>query len=63
MSLVLHTLLTIGAILIVLLLSVLVQRTYRLFGNRHPELGPFREEGRGCGSCSGEGCSKDHCSN
>lgn len=64
MSLILHTLFTIGAILIALLLYVFVQRSYRLFGKRHPELGPFREEGKGCGSCSSAGgCSGDSCSN
>ncbi len=63
MSLVLRTLFTIAAILIVLLLYVLVQRSYRLFGKHHPELGPFRVEGKGCGSCSGgSGCSGNSCS-
>ena len=63
MNLVLNTLFTISAILIVLLLYVLVQRSYRLFGKLHPELGPFRVEGKGCGACSGDGeCGKSSCS-
>jgi len=54
---------TIGAILLALLIYVVVQRTYRLFSKQHPELGPFRQEGKGCGSCSGgSGCSGDSCS-
>jgi len=63
MSMILRTLLTIGAILLVLLIYVVVQRTYRLFSQQHPELGPFRQEGKGCGSCSGGSeCSGDRCS-
>lgn len=37
-----------------------VQDLYRRFARRHPELGPFRQEGQGCGgncSCSGGSCS------
>lgn len=48
---------TIGIILVLLLGWIVVQRTYRLFAKRHPELGPFRGEGhQGCGGCSGD-CS------
>ena len=49
---------TIGAIMLALLIYVVVQRLYQLFRQRHPELGPFRVEGKGCGgsgSCSGDG--------
>jgi hypothetical protein len=64
MSALLHVLMTIGAILLALLIYVVVQRSYRLFSKQHPELGPFRVEGKGCGacaddnSCSGGSCSK-----
>jgi hypothetical protein len=38
---------------------LLVQATARAFARRHPEFGPAREEGGGCGSgqcrCSGGG--------
>jgi hypothetical protein len=35
---------------------VLVQHLARRFAARHPELGPAREEGEGCGQhCSGAG--------
>lgn len=55
--------LSIGAIMLAMLIYVVVQRAYRLFRKKHPELGPFREEGKGCGSCSGgSGCSGDSCS-
>jgi hypothetical protein len=37
---------------------IAVQGIYRRFARRHPELGPFRSESGGCGSCSGgSGCS------
>ena len=35
---------------------VLVQHLARLFARRHPEFGPLREEGAGCGTWCG--CSK-----
>jgi hypothetical protein len=41
---------------------IVVQHAARLFAKRHPEFGPAREEGGGCGSscmCSGGGsCRK-----
>lgn len=46
----------IGPVLVFLLFSVwiLVQSTARAFAKRHPELGPYREEGGGCGGgCCG----------
>ena len=50
-------LVTIGLILAIMLLGIVVQRAYERFAQRHPELGPFREQGK-CGSCSGgSGCS------
>ena len=51
---------SIGVILILLLGWVLVQRSYKLFAHRHPELGPFRDESKGCGSCAG-GCGTGIC--
>lgn len=33
-----------------------VQRLYRRFAARHPELGPFRDDNRGC-SCGSGQCS------
>jgi hypothetical protein len=30
-----------------------VQHLARVFARRHPEFGPAREEGGGCGSCCG----------
>ncbi|HNA29889.1 MAG TPA: hypothetical protein PK437_07505 [Thiobacillaceae bacterium] len=55
-------LVTIGLILAILLFGIAVQRAYERFAQRHPELGPFRETGKGCGSCSaGSGCSGGSC--
>ena len=55
-------LITIGLIFTLLAGGILVQGLYRRFAQRHPELGPFREE-KGCGSCSaGSGCSAPSCS-
>ena len=55
-------LVTIGLILAIMLFGIAVQRAYERFAQRHPELGPFRETGKGCGSCSaGNGCSGGSC--
>jgi hypothetical protein len=55
-------LVTVGLIFALMMGGILVQRLYRGFARRHPELGPFREE-KGCGSCSaGSGCSTSSCS-
>ncbi len=38
-----------------------VQELYRRFAAQHPELGPFRSEGAGCGggcACSGNRCDR-----
>lgn len=48
---------TIGLILVLLLAGIAVDRLYRGFARRHPELGPYRPEGGGCGGhCGGSGC-------
>ncbi len=53
-------LLVIGLIFLILLAGITVDRLYRLFAARNPQLGPFRKSGGGCGSCSGgSGCSGD----
>lgn len=55
-------LVAIGLILILLLAWVTVQQLYKLFARRHPELGPFRSEGSGCGCCSqGGACGGGAC--
>jgi hypothetical protein len=46
-------------ILLMLLGWVLVQHLARLYASRHPEFGPAREEGGGCGQHCG--CSAGHC--
>ncbi len=54
-------LVTVGLLFALLAGGIAVQRLYRRFAERHPELGPFREE-KGCGSCSaGSGCSASSC--
>ena len=54
-------LVTIGLILAIMLFGIAVQRAYERFAHRHPELWPFRDAGKGCGSCSG-GCGSGSCS-
>jgi hypothetical protein len=57
-------LITIGLILAITLAGIMVERFYQRFAARHPELGPFRKSGEGCGSCSGGHCSSGgggHC--
>jgi hypothetical protein len=52
----------IGLILAIMLFGIVVQRVYKLFARHHPELGPFRDDSKGCGSCSaGSGCSGGSC--
>lgn len=48
---------TIGLLFMLLLGWVAVQRSYRSFARRHPQLGPFRDEHGGCGGCGGA-CSR-----
>lgn len=54
-------LVTIGLILAIMLFGIGVQRAYERFARRHPELGPFRDTGKGCGCCSGS-CGSGSCS-
>jgi hypothetical protein len=50
-----------GAILLLLSGWILVQQMSRQFALRHPEFGPAKEEGGGCGkSCM---CSNGSCKN
>ncbi len=54
-------LLACGVIFVVLYGWLSVQALYRRFANNNPQLGPFREEGGGCGgscSCSGGSCKR-----
>lgn len=54
-------LVTIALILGLALLGIGVDRLYRGFARRHPELGPFRDPGKGCGSCAGGHCGGGRC--
>lgn len=45
---------TIGLILALMLIGIGVERLYRAFAAKHPQLGPFRKTD-GCGCCKG-GC-------
>jgi len=52
-------LLATGLILLLLVGWILVQQGARKFAARHPEFGPAKEEGSGCGkSCS---CRRGQC--
>jgi len=51
---------TIVLIFAIMLFGIVVDRLYRTFAARHPQLGPFRKSD-GCGCCSGgSGCSSDN---
>jgi hypothetical protein len=55
-------LITIGLILALMLGGLAVERLYRRFARRHPELGPFRQAGGGCsGNCGGGACAGSAC--
>jgi hypothetical protein len=51
-------LITIGLIFGLLSAWIVVQQAAKIYARRHPEFGPCREEGSGCGSCSGGSCGK-----
>ena len=54
-------LVTIAMIFGILLGGIAVERLYRAFAARNPQLGPFRDTGK-CGCCSaGSGCSDSTC--
>lgn len=53
-------LVTIALIMAIALLGIAVDRLYRAFALRNPQLGPFRDSDKGCGSCSG-GCGGGRC--
>jgi len=50
-------LITIGLIFVLLTGWIVVQQAAKIYARRHPEFGPCREEGTGCGSCGGS-CSR-----
>jgi hypothetical protein len=57
----LKALLAAGVILLMLLGWTWVQHIARKYAERHPEFGPAREEGSGCGSgchCAGGQCTR-----
>ncbi len=54
-------LVTIGLIFTIMLAGIAVERIYRRFAARNPQLGPFRDSSK-CGSCTaGSGCSDTPC--
>ena len=55
----LDVLLAAGLILLLLLGWIWVQQRARDFAARHPEFGPAKEEGGGCGT--GCACTGGHC--
>lgn len=54
-----NLLLAIIIIFLLLLVWILTQQAARKFATKHPELGPAKEEGLGCGKTCG--CKKGHC--
>jgi len=56
-----NLLITIGAIFTIAIGGILIDRWYRRFARRNPQLGPFRKEGhQDCCSCTaGSGCDGD----
>ncbi len=58
----LRLLITIAVIFLAMVIYVVTHRVYKRFARQHPELGPFRSDKEGCGSCSGgSGCSGEPC--
>ena len=52
---------TVALIFTLMLCGIAIERLYRRFAARHPQLGPFRDTGH-CGCCAaGSGCSEPSC--
>jgi hypothetical protein len=57
-------LIAVGVIFILMLGWIVVQHLVGKFAAHHPELGPAKEEGSGCGGCSCQtGTCKKHSEN
>jgi hypothetical protein len=55
-------LITIGLIFSLMIGAIAVERLYRAFAVRNPQLGPFRKMDGGCGCCAGkESCADKSC--
>jgi hypothetical protein len=56
-----NLLMTVGAIFMLAIGGILVERLYRRFARHNPQLGPFRKEGhQDCCSCTAaSGCNGD----
>lgn len=53
-------LIVVAVIFGLMLAGIGVDRLYRSFAARHPQLGPFRKNDGGCGCCSSSGsCGSD----
>lgn len=52
-----------GLIFALLLAGIAVDRLYRRFAARHPQLGPFRKNDGSCGCCAGKCGDSGSCSN
>ena len=54
-------LLTVGLIFAIMLGGIAVERLYRRFAAKNPQLGPFRDSSK-CGCCAaGSGCNDGSC--
>ncbi|MCX8017008.1 MAG: hypothetical protein N2690_03755 [Rhodocyclaceae bacterium] len=51
-------LIAIGLIFVLLAGGVAIDRLYRAFAARHPQLGPFRNQDGACGCCANR-CASD----
>ncbi|KPK56253.1 MAG: hypothetical protein AMS22_01890 [Thiotrichales bacterium SG8_50] len=56
-----HYLIAVGTVLLVLVGWVAVQHIARLYARDHPQFGPYREEGGGCGSSCRCDRAEQHC--
>ncbi len=54
-------LVTIGLIFALMLAGIAVERLYRRFAARHPQLGPFRKSDGHCGCCAGKCDDSGNC--
>ena len=54
-------LVTIALIFVLMLAGIGVERLYRRFARRNPQLGPFRKHDGSCGCCAGKCDDRSTC--
>lgn len=51
---------TVLVVLVLMIIFILARNSAKRYAERHPEFGPFHEEGKGCG-CGNHTCGEAQC--